>query len=157
MLTAVAAAVVIAQFEATISEFVMLAVLMPIVASMGGNAGTQSLTVAVRALATKDLTASNVWRVIRRELLVGMLNGVFFAVLIGTVATLWFGLPQLGLVIGAAMVTNMIVAALAGTAVPILLERIGVDPALASGTFVTTTTDLMGFFAFLGLATLVLT
>ncbi len=157
MLTAVAAAAVIAQFEATISEFVMLAVLMPIVASMGGNAGTQSLTVAVRALATKDLTASNVWRVIRRELLVGMLNGVFFAVLIGTVATAWFGLPQLGLVIGAAMVTNMIVAALAGTAVPILLERIGVDPALASGTFVTTTTDLMGFFAFLGLATLVLT
>ncbi len=157
MLTAVAAAVVIAQFEATISEFVVLAVLMPIVASMGGNAGTQSLTVAVRALATKDLTASNVWRVIRRELLVGVLNGVFFAVLIGTVATLWFGIPQLGLVIGAAMVTNMIVAALAGTAVPVLLERIGVDPALASGTFVTTTTDLMGFFAFLGLATLVLT
>jgi len=156
MMTAVAAAIVISLFEDTISSFVALAALMPIVASMGGNAGTQSLTVAVRALATKDLTASNVGRVIRREAMVGLINGVFFALVIGTLSFLWYDRPALGLVIGAALITNMLVAALAGTAVPIVLEKIGVDPALASGTFVTTTTDLMGFFAFLGLATLVL-
>ncbi len=156
MLAAIAATLVISQFETTIAEFVMLAALMPIVASMGGNAGTQSLTVAVRALATKDLTNANVWRVIRREFLVGAVNGVVFAVLIGALAMYWYGLPVLGLVIGAALITNMIVAALAGTAVPVLLEKIGIDPALASGTFVATTTDLMGFFAFLGLASLVL-
>jgi magnesium transporter len=154
--TAICASLVISQFEATIEEIVALAILMPIVASMGGNAGTQSLTVAVRALATKDLTPANVWRVIRRELLVGMLNGLCFAVVLGIVSMLWFANPMLGAVIGAALVVNMIIAGFAGTVVPVVLDKLGVDPALASGTFVTTTTDVMGFFIFLGTASAVL-
>lgn len=156
LVTAIAASVVISQFEAAIAQIVALAVLMPIVASMGGNAGTQSLTVAVRAIATKDLTGSNVWRVIRREVLVGLVNGLIFAVIMGIVGVLWFGSPGLGYVIATAMVINLVVAGLAGTGIPILLERFGVDPALASGAFVTTVTDVVGFFAFLGLAALVL-
>jgi len=156
LVTAIAASMVISQFEAAITQIVALAVLMPIVASMGGNAGTQSLTVAVRAIATKDLTGSNVWRVIRRECLVGLVNGLIFAVVMGVVGVIWFGSPVLGYVIAVAMVINMVVAGLAGTGIPILLERIGVDPALASGAFVTTVTDVVGFFAFLGLAAVVL-
>ena len=156
LVTAIAASVVIAQFEAAIAQIVALAVLMPIVASMGGNAGTQSLTVAVRAIATKDLTGSNVWRVIRRECLVGLINGVIFAVVMGIVGIVWFGSPALGYVIAVAMVINLVVAGLAGTGIPIVLERIGIDPALASGAFVTTVTDVVGFFAFLGLAAAVL-
>ncbi|MCI5095964.1 MAG: magnesium transporter [Rhodobacteraceae bacterium] len=156
LVTAVLASLVIAQFEDTIAAFVALAVLMPIVASMGGNAGTQSLTVAVRALATKDLTGANVWRVIRREVMVGLLNGVVFAVVMGIVGIIWFGSPVLGGVIAVAMVVNLVVAGLAGTVIPVLLERLGVDPALASGAFVTTVTDVVGFFAFLGLAAVVL-
>ena len=152
LVTAIFASLVIALFEDTISSLVALAVLMPIVASMGGNAGTQSLTVAVRALATRDLTGSNVWRVLRREVLVGLINGLIFAVVMGVVGIVWFGSPMLGAVIGVAMVINMMVAGLAGTGVPVLLERFGVDPALASGAFVTTVTDVVGFFAFLGLA-----
>jgi magnesium transporter len=143
---------VISLFEGTLQSLVSLAVLMPIVASMGGNAGTQSLTVAVRALATRDLTGANVWRVIRREVLVGLINGILFAVVMGIVGIVWFGSPMLGAVIGCAMVINLVVAGLAGTGVPIVLERMGVDPALASGAFVTTVTDIVGFFAFLGLA-----
>ena len=156
LVTAILASLVIAQFEAAIAQIVALAVLMPIVASMGGNAGTQSLTVAVRAIATKDLTGSNVWRVIRREVLVGLVNGVIFAVVMGLVGFLWFGGPELGYVIAAAMVINLVVAGLAGTGIPILLDRLGIDPALASGAFVTTVTDVVGFFAFLGLAAMVL-
>ena len=156
LVTAIAASLVIAQFEVAIAQLVALAVLMPIVASMGGNAGTQSLTVAVRAIATRDLTGSNVWRVIRRECLVGLVNGVIFAVIMAIVGFIWFGSPALGYVIATAMVINMVVAGLAGTGIPILLERIGVDPALASGAFVTTVTDVVGFFAFLGLAAAVL-
>lgn len=156
LVTAIAASIVIAQFETAISQLVALAVLMPIVASMGGNAGTQSLTVAVRAIATKDLTGANVWRVIRREVLVGLINGLIFAVVMGVIGMIWFGSPALGYVIAAAMVVNLVVAGLAGTAIPVLLERIGIDPALASGAFVTTVTDVVGFFAFLGLAALVL-
>ena len=152
LVTAIFASLVISMFEDTISGFVALAVLMPIVASMGGNAGTQSLTVAVRALATRDLTGANVWRVIRREALVGLVNGMIFAVVMGIVSAVWFGTPMLGVVIAVAMVINMVVAGLAGTMVPVLLERAGVDPALASGAFVTTVTDVIGFFAFLGLA-----
>jgi len=152
LVTAILASLVIAQFEETIAAFVALAVLMPIVASMGGNAGTQSLTVAVRAIATKDLTGSNVWRVIRREALVGLVNGVAFAVVMGIIGVIWFGSPLLGAVIGAAMVINLVIAGLAGTVIPVLLEKVGVDPALASGAFVTTVTDIVGFFAFLGLA-----
>jgi magnesium transporter len=152
LVTAILASGVIAMFEDTISRFVALAVLMPIVASMGGNAGTQSLTVAVRAIATKDLTGANVWRVIRREVLVGAINGMVFAFVMGIVGVIWFGSPTLGYVIALAMIINLVVAGLAGTGVPVILEKIGVDPALASGAFVTTVTDVVGFFAFLGLA-----
>ena len=156
LLTSVLASLVIAQFEEAIAQIVALAVLMPIVASMGGNAGTQSLTVAVRALATKDLTGANVWRVIGRECAVGLINGVVFAVVMGIVGVIWFGSPALGYVIAAAMVVNMVIAGLAGTVIPVILDRLGIDPALASGAFVTTVTDVVGFFAFLGLAALVL-
>ncbi|MDU8910257.1 magnesium transporter [Aestuariicoccus sp. MJ-SS9] len=156
LVTAVLASLVIAQFEDALAQIVALAVLMPIVASMGGNAGTQALTVAVRALATKDLTGSNVWRVIRREIAVGLVNGLAFAVIMGIVGLAWFGSPALGGVIAAAMVINLVVAGLAGIGIPVVLEKIGVDPALASGAFVTTVTDVVGFFAFLGLAVVVL-
>jgi magnesium transporter len=156
LVTAIAASLVIAQFDQALATIVALAVLMPIVASMGGNAGTQSLTVAVRALATKDLTGSNVWRVIRREVLVGLINGLIFAIVMGIVGLIWFGSPGIGYVIAAAMVINLVVAGLAGTVIPVVLDRVGVDPALASGAFVTTVTDIVGFFAFLGLGVLVL-
>lgn len=152
LLTANLAAFVISRFETTISAIVVLAALMPIVASMGGNAGTQSLTVAVRALATRDLTSSNALRVVRREAIVGLLNGVVFAVLMGAVGWLVFGWPALGLVLAMAITINLLVAALAGVLVPLTMNRLGADPALASGTFVTTVTDVVGFFAFLGLA-----
>ncbi|MEO9516285.1 MAG: magnesium transporter [Paracoccaceae bacterium] len=156
LITSVLASLVIAQFEEAITQFVALAVLMPIVASMGGNAGTQSLTVAVRAIATKDLTGANVWRVIRRECAVGLINGIVFAIVMGVIGVIWFGSPALGYVIAAAMVVNLVIAGFAGTVIPVLLERSGIDPALASGAFVTTVTDVVGFFAFLGLAALVL-
>ncbi|GFE65629.1 magnesium transporter [Litoreibacter roseus] len=150
--TAILASVVISQFEEILSQIVALAVLMPIVASMGGNAGTQSLTVAVRAIATRDLTGSNLLRVVRREAVAGLINGVIFAVVMAIIGVLWFGTPLLGIVIAVAMVVNLVVAALAGILIPIGLEKLGVDPALASGAFVTTVTDVVGFFAFLGLA-----
>jgi len=152
LVTAIFASMVISLFEETIAGLVALAVLMPIVASMGGNAGTQSLTVAVRALATRDLTTANVWRVIRKEVLVGLINGVIFAIVMGIVGVVWFGSPMLGAVIAVAMVINLVVAGFAGTVIPVVLEKMGVDPALASGAFVTTVTDVVGFFAFLGLA-----
>lgn len=152
LLTSILASIVIAQFADTIDALVALAVLMPIVASMGGNAGTQTLTVIVRAMATKDLTSANASRVIRRELGVGLLNGLIFAGVIGVVGFYWYGLPMLGIVLGVAMVGNLVVAGLAGILVPIGLDKIGIDPALASGAFVTTVTDIVGFFAFLGLA-----
>ena len=156
LLTAIMASLVIAIFDQTISSYVALAVLMPIVASMGGNAGTQTLTVAVRALATRDLTPTNAMRIVLRETLVGLANGIGFAVIIGAVVWGWYGNPWLGGVIGAAMVVNMLVAGMAGILVPIGLDKVGADPALASGTFVTTVTDIVGFFVFLGLAAAVL-
>ncbi|MBK5935175.1 magnesium transporter [Rhodovulum imhoffii] len=156
LVTAILASVVIALFEDAIAQIVALAVLMPIIASMGGNAGTQSLTVAVRALATKDLTGSNVWRVVRRELAVGLINGAAFALVMGAVSLVWFGSPDLGVVIAIAMIVNLAIAALAGILIPVTLDRLGVDPALASGTFVTTVTDVVGFFVFLGLAATIL-
>ncbi|AZQ67552.1 magnesium transporter [Silicimonas algicola] len=156
LLTAILASVVISLFEDVLSAVVALAVLMPIVASMGGNAGTQSMTVAVRALATRDLTGSNAWRVVRREAMAGLLNGCLFAVVMAFVGSIWFGEPLIGVVIAVAMVVNLLVAGLSGVLVPLTLERFGIDPALASGTFVTTVTDVVGFFAFLGLASLVL-
>jgi len=154
--TAILASVVIAQFEAVIAQLVALAVLMPIVASMGGNAGTQSLALAVRGLATRDLTSANLWRVVLREAGVGALNGLAFALVMGIVGYVWFDSVLLGGVIAGAMVVNLVVAGLAGILIPVALERFGADPALASGTFVTTVTDVVGFFAFLGLAALVL-
>ena len=152
LITAILASLVIGLFDATIQQMVALAVLMPIVASMGGNAGTQSMTVAVRALSTKDIDSYNMLRTIRREFLVGVLNGVFFAILIGLTAAIWFENTNLGLIIGAAMIVNMICAALSGILIPIGLDRLNIDPAIASTVFVTTVTDVVGFFAFLGLA-----
>ena len=142
--------------ETTIERVVALAVLMPIVASMGGNAGTQTLTVAVRAMAMKDLGPWNALRFVGKELLVGGFNGVVFAILMGTIAWLWFDDHLIGLIIGIAMIVNLIVAAAFGTLIPLTLERFKVDPAVASGVFLTTVTDVVGFFAFLGLAALVL-
>ena len=152
---AILATRVIALFEGTIEEIVALAILMPIVASMGGNAGTQTMTVMVRALAMRELSVSNAWRVVGKELMVGLLNGLLMACLIGAIAGLWFGV-QIGGIIAAAMVCNLITAGLMGTLVPLTLQKLKIDPAVASAVFLTTITDVMGFFAFLGLATAVL-
>ncbi len=154
LLTAIAASWVISWFHATIEQMVALAILMPIVASMGGNAGTQTMTVAVRALATHQLGPVNALKVTLRECSVGLLNGLVFAVLIGLFAWGWFGLSGLGLVIAAAMIINLLAAALAGILVPLALDHFEIDPAIASGAFVTTVTDVVGFFSFLGLAAL---
>ena len=154
LLTAVLASWVISLFDATIEQMVALAVLMPIVASMGGNAGTQTMTIAVRALATRDLSPANAMRFTLRECAVGLINGLLFALIMGLFAWAWFGSDQLGLIIGAALVINLLAAALAGILVPLTLDRFDIDPAVASGTFVTTVTDVVGFFAFLGLAAL---
>ena len=152
--TAFLASSVLGLFEGQLQKMVALAVLAPIVASQGGNAATQTMTVAVRALATRDLTDANAWRVIMRELLVGLLNGLAFAVLTGLIAYFWFRVPDLGVVIGLAMVCNMVAAALGGILIPLVLDRLNADPAVSSGVFVTTVTDVVGFFAFLGIATL---
>jgi magnesium transporter len=154
LFTAILASSVISLFDATIESMVALAVLMPIVASMGGNAGTQTMTVAVRALATRELNPTNVVRVVVRETAVGLINGFAFALIMALVVFLWFDTEQLGLVIGAAMIVNMLAAALAGIFIPLGLDRMGFDPAVASTVFVTTVTDVVGFFSFLGLATL---
>jgi len=152
--TAILASAVISLFDGTIQSMVALAVLMPIVASMGGNAGTQTMTVAVRALATKELTPTNVVRVVIRETAVGLINGFAFALIIAVIAIAWFGTNRLGLVIGTAMVVNLLAAALAGIFIPLGLNRMGFDPAVASTVFVTTVTDVVGFFSFLGLASI---
>jgi magnesium transporter len=151
--TALLSASVIGLFDGSIEKMIALAVLMPIVASMGGNAGTQTMTVTVRALATGDLDIYNAGRVIRREVAVGIANGAMFSVIMGTIAALWFHDYQLGFVIGAAMVINLFAAAVAGILLPLLLDKVGADPAIASSVFVTTVTDCTGFFAFLGIAT----
>ncbi|PWK69151.1 magnesium transporter [Aminobacter sp. AP02] len=151
--TAFISATVISQFGATIEEMVALAALMPIVASLGGNAGTQTMTVTVRALATRDLDIYNAGRVIRREVMVGLLNGAIIATILGLVAGLWFHNPDLGFVIAAAMVLNMLAAALAGILIPLLLDKFGADPAISSSIFTTMITDVIGFLAFLSLAT----
>jgi len=156
LLTAIAASIVISFFDATIEQIVALAILMPIVASMGGNAGTQALTVAVRALATREISGTNTWRVIWKETLVGTLNGAAFALIAGIVAALWFSNAMLGVVIALAMVINLIVAGLFGAAIPIMVQRAGSDPAISSTVLLTTVTDVVGFFAFLGLAALLM-
>jgi len=154
MLTALVAAAVIGLFKGSLEKMVALAVLMPIVASQGGNAGTQTMTVAVRALATRALGLGNAPRIVRREILVGFLNGCAFALLLGLVAAFWFSNIELGFVIGIAIIVNLTAAGLAGVVIPLALDRFDVDPAVASGPFVTTVTDIIGFFAFLGVATL---
>ena len=152
--TAFLASSVLGLFEGQLQKMVALAVLAPIVASQGGNATTQTMTVAVRALATRDLSDANAWRVITRELMVGLLNGIAFAVITGVAAYVWFRVPGLGLVIGLAMICNLVAAALGGILIPLVLNRLKFDPAVASSPFVTTVTDVVGFFSFLGIATL---
>ncbi len=154
--TAGISAAVIQQFDASIQQMVALAVLMPIVSAMGGNAGTQTMAVTVRALATKELGSANRNRIILREATVGIINGLVLGGLLGPIVFLWFGIGQLGAVIAAALIINLFSAAVAGILVPLGLDRLGFDPAVASTTFVTTITDVIGFVAFLGLATLVL-
>lgn len=156
LFTAVLASFFIGFFEASLQKVVALAVLMPIVASMGGNAGTQTLTVAVRALAMQELGPSNYWRLVLREIRIGVINGMAFAVIVGLLAWVWFADARIGVVIGAAMVINLVAAGFSGAIIPIGLRRFGIDPAVASAVFLTTVTDIVGFVAFLGLATLVL-
>ncbi|MGA9500635.1 MAG: magnesium transporter [Pseudolabrys sp.] len=152
--TAFLASSVLGLFEGQLQKMVALAVLAPIVASQGGNATTQTMTVAVRALATRDLSDSNAWRVIKRELMVGVFNGVAFAIITGVAAYIWFKVPGLGFVIGLAMICNLIAAALGGILIPLVLHRLKFDPAVASSPFVTTVTDVVGFFSFLSIASL---
>jgi magnesium transporter len=154
--TAFLASWVIGRFEGTLERIVALAVLMPIVASMGGVAGTQTLTLMVRGLALGQVARGNLRPILRKEVLVGLLNGVVWAVVVGIVAGLWFQDAPLGMVIAAAMVINLAVAALAGVLVPLTLKRMDIDPALAGGVVLTTVTDVVGFLSFLGLATLIL-
>ncbi|CAL78299.1 putative magnesium transporter MgtE-like (divalent cation transporter Mg2+/Ni2+/Co2+) [Bradyrhizobium sp. ORS 278] len=152
--TAFLASSVLGLFEGQLQQMVALAVLAPIVASQGGNAATQTMTVAVRALATRELGPSNALRVVMREALVGLVNGLAFALVTGIAAVAWFKTPGLGIVIGLAMISNLVAGALGGILIPMVLERVRADPAVASGTFVTTVTDVVGFFSFLGIATL---
>jgi magnesium transporter len=152
--TAFLASSVLGLFEGQLEKMVALAVLAPIVASQGGNAATQTMTVAVRALATRELGSNNAFRVVIREGLVGLVNGLAFAIITGIAAVAWFKIPGLGIVIGLAIVVNLIAGALGGILIPMVLERAHADPAVASGTFVTTITDVVGFFSFLGIATL---
>jgi magnesium transporter len=156
LFTAIAASFVIAIFESSLKQVVALAILMPIVASMGGNAGTQTLTVAVRALALREITRANALRVIGKEFVVGAINGLIFAVIIGTIASYWFEMPLLGFVIAAAMILNLVIACLSGILIPLILDKTGVDPAIASTVLLTTITDIFGFFTFLGLGTIYL-
>ena len=158
LMTAIAASIVISRFEATISQVVALAILMPIVASMGGIAGTQTLTVIVRGIALGRVTFANARRTLVKEVSVALVSGVIFALVIGTIASFWF--PELGIrlgwIIAASMMINLFAAGLAGAMIPLTLQRLNIDPALASGTILTTVTDVVGFFSFLGLATLFL-
>ena len=156
LLTAVVASIVIGFFQASIEKVVALAVLMPIVASMGGNAGTQTLTISVRALATKELTATNAFKIVCKEIFVGGINGFIFAFILGILASFWFNDQMLGFVIALAMIINLIIAGFAGTLIPLTLNKLKIDPALASGVILTTLTDVVGFLSFLGLATILL-
>ncbi len=156
LLTALLASWVIGQFDATLEKMVALAILMPIVASMGGIAGNQTLTLVIRGMALGQISRSNARRLFNKELLVGGLNGVIWALIVGGIVMAWFGDAQLGGIIAAAMLINLIVAAMAGATIPLMLKRVGIDPALAGGVLLTTVTDVIGFLAFLGLAALLL-
>ena len=156
LMTAVVASIVIGLFEAAIEKVVALAILMPIVASMGANAGTQTLTVAVRAIAVKELTTSNALKIITKETFIGGINGMIFAIIISLISVYWFENLMLGLIIGIAMISNLILAGFAGIVIPLVLDKLRIDPALASAVILTTITDVFGFLSFLGLATLFL-
>jgi len=156
LMTAVVASIVIGLFEAAIEKVVALAILMPIVASMGANAGTQTLTVAVRAIAVKELTTSNAIKIITKETLIGGINGIIFAIIISLISIYWFDNLLLGLIIGLAMILNLLIAGFSGIVIPLVLDKLKIDPALASAVILTTITDVFGFLSFLGLATLFL-
>ena len=156
LMTAVVASIVIGLFEAAIEKVVALAILMPIVASMGANAGTQTLTVAVRAIAVKKLTASNALKIISKETLIGGINGMIFAIIISLISIYWFDNLLLGIIIGLAMILNLLIAGFSGIVIPLILDKLKIDPALASAVILTTITDVFGFLSFLGLATLFL-
>ena len=156
LLTALLASWVIGNFEGTIQKLVALAVLMPIVASMGGIAGSQTLTIVIRGIALGKISGSNALRLLSKEVMVGVLNGGIWALIIAAIAVLWFQNTELGAIIGAAMLINLIAAAIAGATIPIILHKLDIDPALAGGVVLTTVTDVTGFLAFLGLATLFL-
>ncbi|NND81265.1 MAG: magnesium transporter [Gammaproteobacteria bacterium] len=153
LITALLGSWVIGQFEGSIQQLVALAVLMPIVASMGGNAGTQTLTVMIRGMSTGTISSVNLKNVLKKEAMVGVLNGLLWAVVIAVIATLWYKNVELGLVIACAMVANLVMGAIAGVFIPVLLQRLDIDPALAGGVALTTVTDVVGYFAVLGLAT----
>jgi magnesium transporter len=156
LVTALLASSVIGMFDATIEKLVALAILMPIVASMGGIAGSQTLTLVIRAMALGQVSSSNAKRLLNKELIVGLFNGLTWAVVLAVVAGFWFDSPALALVLGAAIVINLFVAALSGATIPLMLRKLGADPALAGSVLLTTVTDVIGFFAFLGLAALFL-
>ena len=156
LLTAIIASFVISFFQTSIEKVVALAVLMPIVASMGGNAGTQTLTVSVRALAIKELNPTNAMKIVLKETFIGGINGIIFAIITSLVSMYWFQDIMLGLIIGLAMVLNLILAGFAGTIIPLTLDKFKIDPALASGVILTTITDVFGFLSFLGLASIFL-
>lgn len=156
LLTAIAASLVIGLFDTTIQSLVALAVLMPIVASMGGNAGTQTLTVTVRQMALGDIDLDEAKETIYKEVVVSLMNGMLYAIVMGLIAYWWFALPMLGVVIGAAMVINLLSAGFFGAVIPLGLKKFGIDPAIGSTVLLTTVTDVVGFFSFLGLATMVL-
>ncbi len=156
LLTAIAASLVIGMFEETLQSIVALAILMPIVASMGGNAGTQSLTVVVRQLALGDIAKHDAYRTIKKEVILSLANGLFFAIIMGIIASVWFEKGMLGVVIALSMVINLLSAGFFGSMVPLLLKKLDVDPAIGSTVILTTVTDVVGFFSFLGLATLIL-
>ena len=156
LMTAVVASIVIGLFEAAIEKVVALAILMPIVASMGANAGTQTLTVAVRAIAVKELTTTNALKIITKETFIGGINGIIFAIIISLISVYWFGDITLGFVIGSAMILNLVLAGFSGIVIPLILDKLKIDPALASAVILTTITDVFGFLSFLGLATLFL-
>jgi len=156
LITAIGASLVIGLFEETLQSIVALAILMPIVASMGGNAGTQSLTVVVRQLALGDIAKHDAYRTIKKEVLLSLVNGLFFAIIMGIIASLWFDKGMLGVVIALSMLINLLSAGFFGSIVPLLLKRFDVDPAIGSTVILTTVTDIVGFLSFLGLATLIL-
>ncbi len=156
LINAFIAAWVIGLFEDSIDKIVTLAILMPVVASMGGVAGSQTLTLVTRGLALEQITQSNAWRLLLRELALGLLNGFLWALVVAIIAFLWFNSVQLGIVFGIALALNLLTGALAGTLIPLILQRLGIDPALAGGVILISATDVIGFLSFLGLATIFL-